>query len=266
MDEIDAPGPAVITLDVHEQFTYARTSVETLRVIRFFLEELKPVNTTDIESEDSNCAICTEKFTTEAHRPVRLPYNHIFGKTCIEHWLRPYASLQVMPEDQSDERALSLGANTCPQCRRIFFPRHVAIDSLTDIEMRIKFWDMAYAHVGITLSGNERRAREDLLRYLGSYSARGLDVYYSYWHKGKGWQQSLGWHEQRLLDFSLRLATQSLTPEQENLRQRLEEIARVGFPSGVRWWRNDQDELFHAVGPEIQERDERDESKVIETE
>ncbi|MCJ1425192.1 hypothetical protein MMC29_003080 [Sticta canariensis] len=267
MEEIDAPGPAVVTLDVDEQYTYAQTSVETLRVIRFFLEELKPVNTEDIETEDGNCAICAEQFTTDSHRAVRLPCNHIFGKSCIEHWLRPYASLTIMPGDQSMEPALSLGANSCPQCRRVFFPKQGAIDSLPNLETRVKFWDMAYAHVGITLSENERRAREDLLRYLGSYPGRGLDVYYPYLDTGSQWQSSLGWHQHQLFIFSFGLRTQSLTPEQENLRQRLEDNARLNFPGGVRWWRNDQDELFFAVGRENEERDEREESEeVTETE
>ena len=260
MEEINAPGPDVITLDVDERFTYAKTSIDTLRVIRFFLEELKPVDAADIEPEDCNCAICAETFTTDSHRAVRLPCNHIFGKTCIEQWLRPYASLIMMPEDESRERGLSLGANTCPQCRRVFFPEQRAIDNLANIDMRIKFWDMAYAHVGIALSENERRGREDLLQYLGSYYARGSSVYYPFFHITKAWVPFPEWSQKRLLVFSLRLKSQSLTPEQENLRQRLENNARFGFPGGVRVWRDDQNEVFFAVGPENEERDERDES------
>lgn len=249
MEEINDPGPDVTTLDVDEQLTYADIPIDTLRVIRFFLEELKPVDTADIEPNDCDCAICTETFTTDSHRAVRLPCNHIFGKGCIELWLRPYASLIVMEEDDSLERALSLGANTCPLCRRVFFPTQTVVDNLTVIEMRVKFWDMAYQHVGIPLSENERRAREDFLRYLGRYHARDMDIYYPFILVGRFWVRFPGWPQTRLLAFSLRLQHRSLTPEQESLRQRLEFYARFGFPGGVRWWRNDQDELFFAVGP-----------------
>lgn len=267
MEEIDAQGPEEITLDVDERYTYAQTSIETLRVIRFFHEELKPVNTAEIEPEDCNCAICTENFTTDSHCAVRLPCNHIFGRPCIEHWLRPYATLRVTVEQPSQLRAMSLGANTCPQCRREFFPPQRAIDSLSNIEKRIKFWDMAYEHVGIALSRNDRRARESLVRYLRTYSARGLDEYYSYSYSGMPWQPSLGWHQQQLFAWCRRLKSQPLTPQQENLRQRLEDNATHDFPGGVRSWRNDQDELFYAVGPDNEERDETDANEeVIETE
>lgn len=251
MEEIGDHDPEMNTLDVIEHLTYAKTSIETLRVIRFFLEDLKPVKTADIEPEDCTCAICTEDFTTDSHRAVRLPCNHIFGKTCIEQWLRPYASLKLIPGEVSIASALSLGSHTCPQCRRVLFHRQRAIDSLTNIEMRIKFWDMAYAYVGIALSENERRAREDLLRYLGSYSERGSGTYYPYFHTGKHWMLYPGWLQNELLHYSLRLKNRPLTPRQEYLRQGLENNAKFGFVGGVRWWRNDQDELFYAVGPKV---------------
>lgn len=249
MSEINAPGTDGITLDVDPEFTYAQTSNETLRVIRFFLEELKPVDTADIEPEDGNCAICTQTFTTGSHPAVRLPCNHMFGKPCIEQWLRPYVS--SMPEHVLREQGLSLGANTCPQCRREFFPRQRIIDNLMKIEKRVRFWDMAYAHIGIALSHNERRAREDLLRYLRSYDARGADIYHPDQHITKHWTKFPEWSQMRLLAFSLRLQRQSLSPEQETLRQRLENHARCGFPGGVTCWKNDCGEMLFAVGPEI---------------
>lgn len=266
MEESNAPGPGLITLDVEEQFTYARTSIQTLQVIRFFLNELEPVNIEDIKPEDCNCHICTEAFTTVSHRAVRLPCNHIFGKACIEKWLRPYASLVVMEEDESRERALSLGANTCPLCRRAFFPRQTVVDNLTVIEMRIKYWDMAYEYVGIALSEHERGAREDLLRYLGSYPTHDLDMYYSFKIVGKQWAQFLDWCQTRLLVFSVRLKHGSLTPEQEYLRQRLQHVAGFGFPGGLRWWRNAQNELFFAVGCEDEERDESEDVDMMDAE
>lgn len=84
MEEIVAPGSEVVTLDVSEKWTCARTLIGTCRVIKFFLEELKPVNTSDVEPSDCKCDFCTEDFTSDSHRARKVPCNHIFGKTCIE--------------------------------------------------------------------------------------------------------------------------------------------------------------------------------------
>lgn len=91
MVKIGPPSPNVNTLDVDEQWTYADTAKETWQIIKFFLEELKPVNTEDLDAENGTCSICVEKFTKDLHRPVRLPCNHCFGEPCIKIWLSPYA-------------------------------------------------------------------------------------------------------------------------------------------------------------------------------
>lgn len=233
------PSPEVNTLDVDQRWTYANTFCATWQVIKF-LSDLQPVNG-DMELEDRNCDICREDFTTDFHRAVRLPCNHIFGKTCIERWLRPYASL----EPSQGESGLSLGANSCPKCRRVFTPQQRAIDSLLGIEIRIRFWDLAYAHVGIALSEREAEAREDLLRYLGSYCGRGSDEFFPYFTEKI---KTIVWAQNQLLRFSLSLKRYFLTGAQEHLRRRLEEIGRHGFPGRVRCWRNDHDELCFEVG------------------
>lgn len=238
MVESGPPSPKVNTLDVFEQRTYADTSTETWRIIQFFLEDLKPVNAADLELGDRKYGICGQDFTLDFHRALWLPCNHIFGEPCIKIWLSPYA-----PWTPSAGAAggTPVGANTCPTCRREFFPEQRAVDSLPEIEARIKLWDMAYAHVGVALSEREFRAREDLLRYFGSYFARELDEYYP---SNSERQNRPTWANQRLFLFSSMLKQESLTPVQEHLRQGLDEFASQSFPVGMTWRRNDQFPLF----------------------
>ncbi|MCJ1425182.1 hypothetical protein MMC29_003070 [Sticta canariensis] len=238
MVKFGPPSPKVNTLDVFEQRTYGDTFTETWRIIQFFLEDMKPVNTADLELGDRKCEICRQDFTLDFHRAVRLPCNHTFGEPCIKSWLSPYA-----PWTPSAGAAggTPVGANTCPTCRREFFPEQSAVDSLPEIEARNKLWDMAYAHVGIALSEREFRAREDLLRYLDSYFARELDEYYP---SNSERRNCPTWSNQRLFLFSNMLKQERLTPVQEHLRQGLEVFASQSFPVGMTWRRNDQFPLF----------------------
>lgn len=252
MAESGAPSPGVTTLDVYQHRTYALISTGTWKVIKFFLEELEPVNIWEIQPEDCDCDICTEDFTSDFHCPVRLPCNHIFGKSCIESWLRPYLSSKAC----SGQEIPSWGANSCPKCRRVFFPEHQSFgikDNLADIEIRIRYFDMVYAHIGIPLSQKEDQARADLLRYLGSYSTRHIDVYYPYWEFKSVRLMNTLWAQRRLLYFCCILKFKNLTPAQEDLRLRLEDIGRYGFPGEVRLWRNIHGELLYAgeKDPEI---------------
>lgn len=222
MVKIGPPSPKVNTLDVDEQSTYANTSKETWQVIKFFLEELKPVDSENLEPEDRKCYICTEDFTTDFHSAVMLPCNHVFGEKCIKTWLRPYAP--CMPISYKDWRVPA--ANTCPICRRVFFPQQRTVDILPVMQTRIMLWDRAYALVGIALSETERRAREDLLRYLNTYFARGLDDYFPYFASIE--HRSFALDQFRM--YCVQLKYRNLTPVQESLRQNLEEVARGGFP------------------------------------
>ena len=140
-------------------------------------------------------------------------------------------------------RGNPVDANTCPKCRREFFPEQRAVDGLPEIEARIKLWDMAYAHVGIALSETEFRAREDLLRYLGSYFTRGFDEYYP---SDSERRNCPTWTHQRLFFFSNRLKQKRLEPVQEHLRQALEDFARLSFPV-ITWRRIDLNSLFFQV-------------------
>lgn len=109
-------------------------------------------------------------------------------------------------------------------CRQAFFPEQKKLDLLPEIEARIKVWDQAFAEVGITLSKTEHQAREDLLRYVNTYSARGFDEYYP---DLRGISSPyLSWARIQLLNFSRALERYELTPIQQNIRQSLEEFAR----------------------------------------
>lgn len=224
MVKIGPPSPVVNILDLDEEVTYAGTKTETWQIIKFFLEKLRPVRHADMEPDDSKCDICTEDFT-DSHRAVRLPCNHYFGEQCIKKWLSPYTA-------HSNVWALPEGANTCPKCRREFFPEQNAVDILPAIKTRISLWDKTYGMLGIALSERERQAREDLLLYLDSYSARGKDEYYPSLTINAPYPQ---WAHQQLLRFSLQLKDKNLTPIQENLRQGLELVATQGFPPGSKW-------------------------------
>lgn len=161
MVKIGSPSPKANTLDIEEEMTYANTSTDTWQIIKFFLEEMKPVSTAELDPEDRECHICAADLTTDANRlhgAVRLPCNHIFGESCIMKWLSPYVPCL------QNSKELSSCANTCPMCRQVFFPEQSTVSFLPEIEARLMVWDKAYAHVGISLSEQEARAREDLVR------------------------------------------------------------------------------------------------------
>lgn len=226
MVKIGPPSPNVHTLDLFEECAYADTSIKIWQVIKFFLEELKPVNIEDLGSEDCKCHICTEDFTTGFHGAVRLPCGHFFGKPCIEQWLRPYGLAVITSEDKE----LRFGANSCPMCRQVFFPVQTQFDTLPEIKVRIKVWDKAYAYAEIELSEPERRAREDLLRYVDTYPGRGLDRYYPEFTARQS--PYLRWARLRLLRFSRMVKHFELTPLQKNLQQSLERFAKRTLRNG----------------------------------
>lgn len=234
MVKIGPSSPNINTLDVIEEVTYADTCTETWQIIKFFLEELNPINSADLEPEDRRCSICAEDFTVDFHRAVKLPCNHQFGEPCIKKWLSPYMPWTPM----AGEKYLKpVGANNCPNCRRVFFPKQTAVDTLPEIESRIKLWDRAYAYVGIPLSERERRARRDLLLYVNSYFARGLDEYYPSNRVRSGYTS---WAYQRLYLVSIFLVIVKLTPEQEHLRRGLEDIAKRNYPARMTYGLNNR--------------------------
>ena len=75
---------------------------------QFLRQLLGTQNQVSSDEKHSQCSICLEKCGEMSHEtglielPVRLPCQHIVGSGCISHWLQTN--------------------NTCPMCRRVFFP------------------------------------------------------------------------------------------------------------------------------------------------
>ncbi|MCJ1467437.1 hypothetical protein MMC07_006062 [Pseudocyphellaria aurata] len=274
MVKIGPPSPVLNTLDCLPGYTYALTHMDTWLAIKFFLEKFEFVNMANMEPEDRQCSICMTELAKD-HRAVSLPCSHVFGLECIESWLRPYPSLTI---NEGLELDTPLGAKTCPICREVFFPPHIVSDTLHLIEARIAFWDLAYAHVGIALTDTENEARAGLLYYVTSCHCRGLisnvilDTYSP--------SRYIWWLHEALLRFcnDLKRYGNPLTPVQEHLRRRLEEIAILGLDRdhsvhGLRYWRDDRGELDfearHGWDPDVQnagESDDMDETGDVNTE
>ena len=225
MVKIGPPSPKVNTLDVNPNITYADTSVETWWIIEFFLKELRPVEIADLEPEDRNCSICSEGYKIDFHCAVRLPCNHCFGESCITKWLTPIDPWSKVGRVFAP---FYLGVNSCPMCRQVLFPWHPFIDTLPQIEMRIKVWDWAYADAGIALSEREYQAREGLLRYIDGCSAHGLDEYYpsEVVRPESEWQADEYHARTRFCTVVSNLGgRRDLTPIQRQLTRRLERIS-----------------------------------------
>ena len=267
MVKIGPPGPTVNTLDIDPTAAYADTSNETLQIMNFFLEDLRPVEIEDLEPEDRRCPICSEEYTRNLHRAVRMPCKHCFGEPCIRTWLSPFLPWSPEAENPFQREARPPGANTCPSCRRVCFPRQQVADCLPEIDARIRLWDYVYAQAGIALSERERRAREDLLRYIDDYRARGVDEYYPSDEAMAGRQRSTF---VRLIIFVLALDYMTLTPPQERLLRRLRDTAEDLDPDHMTWRRNDLGTLFFEYEggweTETEEEDESDEEVEAEEE
>lgn len=241
MVKISPPHPMINTLDIDDTIAFADTSTETLQIVKFFLDDLRPVDIAGLESEDRKCVICAEDYTTDSHRAVRLPCNHCFGEQCITKWLSPFIPWRPAAGLTRRMTENHPGANTCPNCRHVFFPAQVAVDCLPEMEMRIKLWDWAYLEAEIAISVRQNRARECLVRYIDGYFARGLDEYYPSDAARSAYEP---WARYRLTMFAGVLRFLSLTPIQTILKRRLLKIATRLNPHEINWRRDDQGTLF----------------------
>ncbi|MCJ1470344.1 hypothetical protein MMC07_008989 [Pseudocyphellaria aurata] len=208
---------------VHEDHGYATTAIEISDAAEYLMTKLEPIEMEELKPEDRVCSICHSEFVisehvTVSHPPVKMECGHIFGRNCIIRWLDPLSYWTVDEEIIFSDPIppWNLWGNSgCPICRREFF-RECAIEPMEVVVCRLAFWDMAYASAGVARSEKEKRSRKYLVEYI------------EYCHSIKEFHldDTMEAAQDRLLIFVKHLQAQELTPEQENLREKLERIGR----------------------------------------
>lgn len=208
---------------------YAMTEIEISDAAEYLMTKLETIKLDDLKLEDRVCAICqSELFISEdvtlSHPPVKTVCGHIFGRNCIVRWLDPLSFWRLEEDfDLNGEPIPPLtewGNFGCPICRRELFAE-CEIEAMEVVIRRLAFWDMAYASAGVARSEREERSRKYLYEYIeyccsikASHLDGNMDLYF------RASAQNL------LLIFVKDLQAQKLTPEQENLRNKLERIGR----------------------------------------
>lgn len=212
---------------VPDDKAYAWTDFDIWEVAEHLLTRLEPVDLEDLDPHDHECSICQDELLVSenvrpSHDPVKIGCGHIFGRKCIIRWFNPLCSFKFFNEhlDANQDDPL-LGNPGCPMCRRFCFPE-VEVEPAELLACRLSFWDMAYASAGVARSEKEERSREDLQKYV-EYCRLIHDD-----RSGEQWELDLLHKNAQLylFNFAVFLKSQMLTPEQENLRRKLERIAR----------------------------------------
>ena len=126
-----------------------------------FLASLPSAN----DSVEEGCVICRGYFGADdpGHKPVKLPCGHVFGETCIKHWLAPVV-------DDVSPGFIPL-ANMCPYCRHVCFEKVTTPDALADQERRLRLWDLVYHALDIDRNALEEESRTDLWKFVVSQRA-----------------------------------------------------------------------------------------------
>lgn len=203
------------------------TDIEKWEVVEFLMTKLEPVNLESLGHDERNCTICQEEFLVcedikLSHPPVKLNCGHIFGKPCLIKWLDPlcYRGLEEDDQGSGDTHSDRYGqAKTdCPLCRQVLFPK-CWVEPMEYLVQRLSFWDMAYAKLGVARSEKEERSRKYLWEYVeycrSINDPSNIDGRLEY-----------DMAQVYFLVFAINLVqTQSLTPEQEDLRIKMIEIA-----------------------------------------
>lgn len=212
---------------IPEDVGYAMTAIATCEATEC-LTKLEQVNLDDIDPNDRVCAICQEEFRLSedvklSHPPVKTVCGHIFGKRCLIKWLDPLCFYGLEGEDdgpEADENApfFQKVKTSCPACRRVFFPE-VTEEVMESLSQRLSIWDAAYASAGVPRSEKEEHTRKYLWEYVNychSVNEQFID--------DRMIEPMHDDAQQQLLDFAIYLKAQTLTPEQEKQRQKLERI------------------------------------------
>lgn len=221
MDETAAQAPQPIEFVIPESEAYAMTAIEIWQVIEFLLTKLEAVDLEELHENDRVCPICHQEFSISedvkrTHPPVKTVCGHIFGKKCIMKWLDPLREWGLKEDLEAAGDLDDDPRSDCPICRRVFVPRCGA-EPLENLALRLVIWDSAYDSVEVTRSEKEERSREHLweyVNYCSSIDEKDID----------GREE---WDLQcdtllLLADWAKRLKQPNLTPEQENLRDKLE--------------------------------------------
>lgn len=102
-----------------------------------FIMSLRLLSPTSVPLADRTCGICTQPYRDMADQgdacvATRLPCNHIFGSRCTIRWMNP---------TKGDK-------NSCPYCRREFFPRFPDYDTVEGLQARVDFFDWGAQNLG----------------------------------------------------------------------------------------------------------------------
>lgn len=208
---------------------YARTSIVTCEAVEFLMSKLEPVNLKDLDPDDLVCIICQEKYHVSenvecSHVPVKTVCGHVFGRYCLIKWLDPLCCWGAVVSDDEDDMDAPLfghAKTSCPNCRRVFFPKDIE-ESLPSLTYLLQTWDEGYACAGVARSEKEEHTR----KYLWQFVRYCLSVDEHDWDAAdRRLMSDLQWRAHtNLRDFAISLKAQKLTPEQENGRERLERI------------------------------------------
>lgn len=175
---------------VSEDEAYAGTSTSDWKAIVDQMEFLKPIKLNDIEPKDQNCDICRGSFGpsddgSNPESPVALLCGHVFGNDCISAWImaggghddileagEPFRVSSPIRSETFDDLLPPSAIHsikkpfTCPKCRKEFTAPTIGEQQAPAIEARLRFWDLAYAKLGITRSRQEETCRHDLSRFV----------------------------------------------------------------------------------------------------
>ncbi|MCJ1262465.1 hypothetical protein MMC22_002335 [Lobaria immixta] len=239
-------------LVIPDDEAYAMTQIETWEVVQFLMTKLKSVHLEDLDPDDRRCAICQEEFLISederlSHAPIETVCGHIFGKTCIIKWLDPLCYWGLTegadPVIHNINITVIEDANTsCPKCRKNFFPMAFR-EPMELLAARLWFWDNAYAFAGVARSEKEERSRKDLWNYV-KY-CRSINEF----KLSDNMELELIEGAQRnLAYFANQLKNQALTPVQEGLRTKLEEISEYDLKDIV-FDDNDGSHLSYLFNP-----------------